>query len=170
MPVPLRDDSSEAGRRVADRLGDESPVHGRRHSPTPHVRRSGHVLIVDDSWDAREMYALWFRSRGYDVLTARDGQLGVEVATRVKPDVIVMDLAMPGMSGVDAARRLKSDPRTRKTPIILLTGHGLRAIQEGALEMGIDVFLMKPCLPEDLENHVRQLIEARPPGPRNASA
>jgi CheY-like chemotaxis protein len=157
MPVPLRDDSSEAtGRQDADRRGNVSSDQGHRSSSTPHLRRGGHVLIVDDSWDAREMYALWFRSRGYDVLTARDGIGGVEMATRVQPDVIVMDLAMPSMSGVDAAHHLRNDPRTRQIPIILLTGHGIRAIQEGALE--------------DLENHVRQLIEARRPGPRNASA
>ena len=119
------------------------------------------MLIVDDSRDAREMYALYFRTVGYDAVTADDGDAGIEVATKLKPDIIVMDLAMPRISGVSAAHHLKNDPRTRKIPIILLTGHGHRAIHEGALEMGIDLFLTKPCLPEDLEGHVRRLLDER---------
>ena len=87
---------------------------------------------------------------------------------QARPDVIVMDLAMPRMSGISAAHHLKHDPRTRKTPIILLTGYALRAIRDGALEMGVDVFLTKPCLPEDLESHVRQLLERRRAARRGA--
>jgi len=107
------------------------------------------------------MYALYFRKLGYDALTANDGPTGITLAQDLKPDVIVMDLAMPGMSGISAAHHMKHDPRTRNIKIILLTGHGARAIQEGALEMGVDTFLTKPCLPEDLENHVQRLIQAR---------
>lgn len=124
-------------------------------------QRRGRVLIVDDSWDAREMYALYFRDRGYDAMTASDGDAGIESALKAKPDVIVMDLAMPKVSGISAAHQLKNDPRTRKIPIILLTGHGHRAVDEGLFKTGIDVFLTKPCLPEDLEDHVRRLLEAR---------
>ena len=120
------------------------------------------MLIVDDSWDAREMYALYFRSHGYDAMTAADGDAGIESALKAKPDVIVMDLAMPKVSGISAAHQLRNDPRTRDIPIILLTGHGHRAIDDGLLKMGIDVFLTKPCLPEDLEGHVRRLLDERP--------
>jgi len=94
-------------------------------------------------------------------ITAPDGDAGIDTAVQVRPDIIVMDLAMPRVSGISAAHHLKHDPRTRKIPIILLTGYGLRAIHDGALEMGVDVFLTKPCLPEDLEAHVHQLLEVR---------
>ena len=124
-------------------------------------RRRSRVLIVDDSWDAREIYALYFRDRGYDAMTASDGDAGIESAIKANPDVIVMDLAMPKVSGISAAHQLKNDPRTRKIPIILLTGHGHRAVDEGLFKMGIDVFLTKPCLPEDLEGHVRRLLDGR---------
>ena len=125
------------------------------------ARRLGRVLIVDDSRDAREMYALYFRTHGYDALMANDGRAAEEMAIKFKPDVVVMDFVMPGLSGVSATHQLKNDPRTRNIAVILLTGHHARAIQEGALEMGADVLLAKPCLPEDLEGRVRRLIEER---------
>jgi len=125
------------------------------------ARRPGRVLIVDDSRDAREMYTLYFRLHGYHAFMANDGHAAVEMATKFKPDVIVMDFAMPGMSGISATHQLKNNPRTKSSAVILLTGHQARAIAEGALEMGVDVFLTKPCLPEDLETHVRRLIEDR---------
>jgi CheY-like chemotaxis protein len=127
--------------------------------PPPRARGRGRVLIADDSWDAREMYALYFRSLGYDAITAQDGDACIESAIKAKPDVIVMDLAMPRLSGLSAAHQLKNDSRTRSIPIILLTGHGHSRIDEGAFKTGIDVFLTKPCLPEDLEGHVRRLLE-----------
>ena len=80
-------------------------------------------------------------------------------ALGLRPDVIVMDLAMPVLNGTKAIARLKTDPRTRGVPIIVLTGYAFRAIQEGALETDADVFLTKPCLPEELEGQVRKLFD-----------
>jgi two-component system, cell cycle response regulator DivK len=129
--------------------------------PRPRLHGAGLILIVDDSADTRDMYSMHFRHHGYAALTAPDAPSGIEAALRTRPDVIVMDLAMPGMSGVSAAHHLKHHPKTRKIPIILLTGHGTRAILEGALEMGVDRFVTKPCLPEDLEAEVLKLIKVR---------
>ena len=130
----------------------------RRRAPS---RRRRLILIVDDAADTRELYATYFRFRGFDVVTAPDGDAGIEATVRLKPDVVVMDLAMPRRDGISAAHHLKHHPRTCKIPVVLLTGYGLRAIHEGALETGIDVFLTKPCLPEDLEQHVRTLLDRR---------
>jgi len=69
-----------------------------------------------------------------------------------------MDLTMPHLDGITAMQRIRKHPRTRNTPVILLTGHPQKAIERGALEAGVDVFLTKPCLPEDLETHVRRLV------------
>ena len=162
--LPLWEDASERERPTGARRqrGDlSSIVGGRANTPRPRARRLGRVLIVDDTADARDMYAMYIRRLGYDAVTAHDGATAISLAIDLKPDVIVMDLAMPGMSGISATHHLKHDPRTRNIKVILLTGHGMRAIQEGALEMGVDVFLTKPCLPEDLESHVRRLIEER---------
>jgi two-component system cell cycle response regulator DivK len=130
----------------------------RHRGPPIRSHRTPLILIVDDSVDTREMYAQYFRHRDFGAITAPDGDAAIDLAVRTKPDVIVMDLAMPGISGISAAHHLKHDPRTKRIPIVLLTGHGHRAIEHGALEMGIDVFLTKPCLPEELESHVRRLL------------
>ncbi|HEU5196681.1 MAG TPA: response regulator [Methylomirabilota bacterium] len=130
--------------------------------PAPRVlrnrRRAGLVLIVDDSLHTRELYSEYLTYRGLGVLTAPDGEAGVALALAMKPDVIVMDLAMPGLNGITATHRLREHPRTRRIPVIVLTGYAFRAIQQGALEAGANVFLTKPCLPEDLERSVRDLL------------
>lgn len=118
---------------------------------------------MDDTADTRELYALYFRSRGFTVITAHDGVAGIEAALQGRPDAIVMDLSMPGLDGIAATNRLKRDPRTCDMPVIILTGYPMRAIQQGALEAGADAFLTKPCLPEDLEQHVQRLLDRSAP-------
>lgn len=119
-------------------------------------------MIVDDALHTRELYAEYLKYRGLGVVSAGDAESGLALAQSVKPDVVVMDLAMPGLNGITATRRLKQDPRTRRIPIIVLTGYAFRAIEHGALEAGADAFLTKPCLPEDLESKIRDLLP-RPP-------
>jgi CheY-like chemotaxis protein len=119
-------------------------------------------LIADDTIDTCELYAIYFRSRGFSVLTAHDGAAAIQVALGHVPDVIVMDLAMPQFDGITAMQRIKSDPRMRRTRVILLTGYPYEAVDRRAVEAGADLFLTKPCLPEQLERHVNQL--RRPAG------
>jgi len=115
---------------------------------------------VDDTADVREMYGEYFTARGFRVTTARDGEAGISTATHQPPDVIVMDLSMPRIDGITAIKHLKADARTRKVPVILLTGYPYKAIEDGALEAGADAFMTKPCLPEDLERQVQQLLHS----------
>ena len=121
------------------------------------------ILVVDDTVDTREMFALYFRSCGFVVDTAHDGLTAIEAAQRLQPDVIVMDVAMPGVDGVTATREIRRDSRTAGIPIVFLTAYPIRAIREGALEIGAS-FVMKPCAPEELEQHVRSVLDARRPG------
>jgi CheY-like chemotaxis protein len=123
-------------------------------------RGAGLVLIVDDSMPTRELYTEYLTFRGLGVVSAAEAESGMALAHSMKPDVIVMDLAMPGLNGITAAHRLKQHPRTRRIPIIVLTGYAFRAIEQGALEAGADVFLTKPCLPEELELQIRSLLAA----------
>jgi two-component system, cell cycle response regulator DivK len=125
------------------------------------------VLIADDVSDTREMYVLYFSNHGYKVYTATDGHCAMAVAAERRPDVIVMDLSMPGIDGISATRRLRRDARLRHIPIIILTAYPMRAAQDGVLESGADAFLTKPCLPEELEQHVRQLLDSKPPRDRS---
>jgi CheY-like chemotaxis protein len=121
-------------------------------------RSTSLVLLVDDSLHTRELYSEYLTHTGLGVRTAPDAESGLALAQTLRPDVIVMDLAMPGLDGITATYRLKRDPRTRRIPVIVLTGYSFRAIERGALEAGADVFLTKPCLPEDLESRIRSLI------------
>jgi two-component system cell cycle response regulator DivK len=128
----------------------------------PEAARRPSLLIVDDVADTRELYALYFKTRGFTVFTAMDGRGGIDVAIEWRPELIVMDLSMPGMDGIAAMQALRRDARVRHTPIIILTGYPLRAVQSGALEAGAAALLTKPCLPEELEQHVRRLLPDDP--------
>ena len=124
-------------------------------------RRAGLVLIVDDSVHTRELYAEYLTYRGLGVVGAPDAETGLALAQSLRPDIIVMDIAMPGVNGITATQRLRQNPRTRRIPVIVLTGYAFRAIEQGALEAGADEFLTKPCLPEDLELKIRGLLGPR---------
>jgi two-component system, cell cycle response regulator DivK len=116
------------------------------------------ILVVDDYQDAREMYAEYLQFSGFRVAEARNGNEAVEQAFALKPDLILMDLSLPGMDGWEATRQLKSDERTRQIPVVALTGHALAGASEGAKRAGCDSFVTKPCLPDDLVVEVRRML------------
>ena len=118
------------------------------------------ILVVDDYQDAREMYAEYLQFSGFRVAEARNGNEAVEQAFALKPDLILMDLSLPGMDGWEATRRLKADERTSQIPIVALTGHALAGASEGAKKAGCDSFVTKPCLPDDLVVEVRRMLGA----------
>ena len=118
------------------------------------------ILVVDDYQDAREMYAEYLQFSGFRVAEARNGNEAVEQALALKPDLILMDLSLPGMDGWEATRRLKADDTTRHIPIVALTGHALAGASEGAKKAGCDSFVTKPCLPDDLVVEVRRMLGA----------
>ena len=118
------------------------------------------ILVVDDYQDAREMYAEYLQFSGFRVAEARNGNEAVEQAFALKPDLILMDLSLPGMDGWEATRRLKADERTSHIPIVALTGHALAGASEGAKKAGCDSFVTKPCLPDDLVIEVRRMLGA----------
>lgn len=117
------------------------------------------ILVVDDYQDAREMYAEYLQFSGFRVAEARNGNEAVDQAFALGPDLILMDLSLPGMDGWEATRRLKADDRTRGIPIVALTGHALAGASEGAKKAGCDAFVTKPCLPDDLVVEVRRMLE-----------
>jgi CheY-like chemotaxis protein len=120
------------------------------------------ILIADDTTDSRDLYAEYFETRGFSVVTARDGVDAVQVALEHVPEVIVMDLAMPQIDGLTAIQRIKADARLQQTRVIVLTGYHF-ALERSALEAGADLFLRKPCLPERLELHVNALRQEQNP-------
>jgi CheY-like chemotaxis protein len=118
------------------------------------------ILVVDDYQDAREMYAEYLQFSGFRVAEAKNGNEAVEQAMTLMPDLILMDLSLPGMDGWEATRRLKADASTRHIPIVALTGHALAGASEGAKKAGCDSFVTKPCLPDDLVVEVRRMLES----------
>jgi len=118
------------------------------------------ILVVDDYQDAREMYAEYLQYSGFRVAEARNGNEAVTQARSLKPDLILMDLSLPGMDGWEATRVLKADEETRNIPIVALTGHALAGASEGARKAGCDSFVTKPCLPDDLVVEVRRMLDA----------
>jgi CheY-like chemotaxis protein len=117
------------------------------------------VLVVDDYQDAREMYAEYLSFSGFRVVEASTGTEAVEKALELRPDVILMDLSLPGMDGWAATRQLKNDERTRLIPVVALTGHALAGASEGARLAGCDAFVTKPCLPDELVIEVRRMLQ-----------
>ena len=116
------------------------------------------ILVVDDYQDAREMYAEYLQFSGFRVAEAKNGNEAVDQAFALKPDLILMDLSLPGMDGWEATRRLKADDTTKHIPIVALTGHALAGASEGARKAGCDAFVTKPCLPDDLVREVRRML------------
>ncbi len=117
------------------------------------------VLVVDDHPVVREgLAAMLSREPDIDVIgEARDGQEAVEVAARERPMLILLDVAMPRLDGIDACRQIRSDPATRDTPIVMLTAHAGYEDEARAGEAGADRYLTKPFSPLDLLRLVDEL-------------
>ena len=116
------------------------------------------VLICDDEPYIVESVSYVVRRAGFDVLTAEDGDAALAAALRERPDLIFLDIMMPGLSGDEVCRRLKSDPTTRSTHVVILTARGQEEDERRALEMGADEFMTKPFSPRKLRARVLQLL------------
>ena len=116
------------------------------------------VLLVEDFDDAREMYAEYLQYSGLRVAGAADALQGLRLAEELQPAIILMDAALPGLSGWDAIKRLRANPATRHIPVLMLTGHVLGDAKARALEAGADGFIPKPCLPDELTRHILAVI------------
>ena len=120
------------------------------------------VLYIEDNDD--NVYMLKMRLElldDFEVLTAADGEKGCEMAVSERPDIILMDLEMPGIDGWEATRRLKSNPQTRDIPVIALSAHALAGSREKALAAGCDDFDTKPIEFDRLVATVRRILASR---------
>jgi len=102
------------------------------------------VLLVEDNEMNRDMLSRRLARRGFEVVSAVDGQQGVDLARSEKPDIILMDMSLPVVDGWEATRRVKSDNDTRNVPVIGLTAHAMSGDREKALEAGCDDYDTKP--------------------------
>jgi CheY-like chemotaxis protein len=118
------------------------------------------VLLVDDYPDTLEMWALYLRACGYVVLTAADGNEAIRIATTELPSIVILDLDLPGISGYEAARRLRAGATTSQIPLIAATGYSHGRQLDEARSAGFDAVLIKPCDPTTLVHEIERVLEA----------
>lgn len=118
------------------------------------------ILIVEDNELNLDMLSRRLQRKGYEIISAIDGEKGVSMARAENPDLILMDLSLPVLDGYDATRQLKSDPETSAIPIIALTAHAMVGDREKAVAAGCDDYEVKPIdLPRLLEK-IERLVKA----------
>jgi CheY-like chemotaxis protein len=116
------------------------------------------ILLVDDYPDALETWGLYLRTCGFEVITAANGKEAIDAAVSQRPDLIVMDLELPGISGFEAARRLRAMAATSSIPLIAATGYSHRHQLNEAQQAGFDVILVKPCDPGELVAEIQRRL------------
>ncbi len=116
------------------------------------------VLLVEDNPHNRKIFSGMLTHSGFAVVEAEDGLSALEAMKGALPDVILMDLSIPGVDGWEVTRRLKADARTRPVPIIALTAHAMRGDEERAREAGCDHYLAKPISPKKVVEEVRKIL------------
>jgi two-component system phosphate regulon response regulator PhoB len=128
------------------------------------MARRKKILVVDDERDLVELIALNLQRSGYEYLVAHDGNTGLEMARKQSPDLIVLDLMMPGMSGQDVAARLKGDPATATIPILMLTAKSEETDIIVGLSMGADDYVTKPFSMKVLMARITAVLRRRSSG------
>lgn len=121
----------------------------------------GLILIVEDNEDNRLIYTAYLEHVGYRVLEAGDGWTAIAMAQDGHPDLVLMDVSIPGIDGWEATRRLKANPATRAIPIIALTAHALAEDRLRAADAGCDGYLAKPIEPRDVAEEVARILAER---------
>jgi CheY-like chemotaxis protein len=121
------------------------------------------VLLVEDQSDLRQLYAEQLSLSGFDVIEAANGADAIAHTTGRGPDVVLMDLSLPGIDGWEATRRLKNDGRTAHIPVVALTAHDGAGELERATKAGCDWFVPKPCPPDALIAEIRRVLSGLQP-------
>jgi CheY-like chemotaxis protein len=120
---------------------------------------SDRILIVDDNTTNLKLVTYLMKAQGYDVTTATDAEAALAAIQAARPRLILMDLQLPGIDGLELTRRLKGDPSTRDIIIIAVTAYAMKGDQERALAAGCDDYVTKPidtrALPETIAKHLR---------------
>jgi CheY-like chemotaxis protein len=121
------------------------------------------ILIAEDNPDLRTIMVDLLGADGHQTLQASDGKEALAMIARQKPDLLLLDLAMPEMDGWQVAQALRKAPATRSLPIIALTAHAMAGDCEKALRAGCDSYLAKPFILADLEREIQRLLDRQPP-------
>lgn len=116
------------------------------------------ILIAEDEPDIRELVAFTLRFAGYEVVTAANGEEAVQMAVKEMPDLALMDVRMPRMTGYDACRAMKSNPELKDIPVVFLSAKGQETEIATGIEAGAEEYLLKPFAPDQLTERVRAIL------------
>lgn len=116
------------------------------------------ILIAEDERDIRDLVAFTLRFAGHEVFAAANGEEAVELATRVNPDLILMDVRMPRMTGYEACKVMKANPDLKDIPVVFLTARGQETEIQQGLEAGAEEYLLKPFAPDQLTTRVKSIL------------
>jgi DNA-binding response OmpR family regulator len=121
------------------------------------------VLLVDDDPGLTTLLELVFRRAGFEVHSANNGFDGINQAGLLSPNLMVLDIMMPDISGIEVCRQIRANPKTAELPVMILSASGNKEDREMALEAGADTFIQKPISPTELVGRVKELLLARVP-------
>ena len=127
------------------------------------------ILIVDDNSDNLELALAILSGHGYELRTAVDAQSAVELMQSVLPKLILLDIQLPGMDGLQLTRQLKADPRTRHIPILAVTAYAMKGDEQRAREAGCDGYLTKPINKRELRAAVAAYMQGQARAPEHGS-
>jgi two-component system alkaline phosphatase synthesis response regulator PhoP len=116
------------------------------------------ILIAEDERDIRDLVAFTLRFAGHEVFAATNGEEAVELAPQVKPDLVLMDVRMPRMTGYEACRVLKANPDLKDIPVVFLSAKGQETEIQQGLAAGAEDYLLKPFAPDQLTNRVKDIL------------
>ena len=117
------------------------------------------VLVVDDFDDTRLLVKTWLEKKGFRVLEARNGKQAITAAENHHPDLIIMDLEMPGMDGLEATRKIRTTDNLAGVPIVAVSAYGADLFRAEALAAGCDEYVATPFEPEELERVIRSFLK-----------
>ncbi len=127
----------------------------------PTTERPARVLIADDMPDTVELFEIYLAETGYEMRSAADGEQTLQIIREWKPDLVLLDIMMPKISGFEVCKRLRADPATRDTAVLMLTALDQPSDIDRAVEAGTDDFLTKPINKNELLLRVRSLLGSR---------
>jgi two-component system, cell cycle response regulator DivK len=132
-------------------------VAEQQHHPD-HAERKPLILLVEDLLDARELYAEYLNYAGFSVVTAINGHEALRLAQLLRPDLILMDIRLPGMDGLEATADIRRNPDLCHTPVVAITADPSAEIAQRCREAGCTSFISKPALPDEVEKHIRGVL------------
>ncbi len=123
------------------------------------------ILIAEDERDIRELIAFTLKFAGHEVIATSNGEEALQAALSEKPDLILLDVRMPRMSGYQACEKIKADPETRQIPVVFLSAKGQESEVKTGMDAGADEYILKPFSPDQLTARIKAILaHHRAPG------